>query len=114
MMEDCLFCKIIDKKIPATILYEDEDMMIIKDIEPKAKNHFLLLPKSHFASVLEMTGEQSELLARCLMKIRDLQEVLSLQGGFRMIVNQGDNAGQTVHHLHMHILSGQQMGWTPA
>lgn len=114
MMQDCLFCKITRHEIPATILYEDDEMMVVKDIDPKAVNHHLLLLKSHFESVLDMTEEQAAMLSRSLMKIRNLVDVLGLEGGFRMVINQGDHAGQTVHHLHVHILSGQPMGWTPA
>ncbi len=111
---DCLFCKIIAGEIPAQKMYEDEDMVIIKDIEPKAKNHFLLLPKEHFKLLSEMTDKQSETLGRCLKKIPALTEKLGLENGYRLIINQGDDAGQTVFHLHVHILSGQRMGWTPA
>lgn len=111
---DCLFCKIIAGEIPAQKMYEDEDMVIIKDIEPKAKNHFLLLPKEHFKLLSEMTDKQSETLGRCLKKIPSLTEKLGLENGYRLIINQGDDAGQTVFHLHVHILSGQRMGWTPA
>ena len=113
-MENCLFCKIIAGEIPSTKVYEDEDMIIIKDIDPKAKNHFLCIPKSHFKLLAEMTGEQSELLRRCFKKIPTLEKELELSGGYRLVINQGDDAGQTVPHLHIHILSGQKMGWQPA
>ncbi len=113
-MEDCLFCKIIAGEIPATKMYEDDDMIIIKDIDPKAKNHYLCIPKSHFKLLSEMTKAQSEMVRRCLVKIPTLEGQLGLEGGYRLVINQGDNAGQSVFHLHIHILSGQKMGWTPA
>ena len=113
-MNNCLFCKIIAGEIPSTKVYEDEDMIIIKDIDPKAKNHFLCIPKSHFKLLAEMTDEQSELLRRCFKKIPTLEKELELSGGYRLVINQGDDAGQSVFHLHIHILSGQKMGWTPA
>ena len=113
-MENCLFCKIIAGDIPATKMYEDADMIIIKDIDPKAKNHFLCIPKSHFKLLAEMTDEQSEQVRKCLKKIPTLQKELGLENGYRLVINQGDDAGQTVFHLHIHILSGQKMGWTPA
>lgn len=113
-MEDCIFCKIIAGEIPSTKMYEDNDMIIIKDIDPKAKNHYLCIPKSHFKLLAEMTEAQSEMVKRCLQKIPTLSNVLGLEGGYRLIINQGDDAGQTVFHLHIHILSGQKMGWTPA
>lgn len=113
-MENCLFCKIIAGEIPAAKMYEDEDMIIIKDIDPKAKNHFLCIPKSHFKLLAEMTDKQAETVKRCLKKIPTLEKELGLTGGYRLVINQGDNAGQSVFHLHIHILSGQKMGWTPA
>ena len=113
-MSDCLFCKIIAGEIPATKMYEDQNMIIIKDIDPKAKNHFLCIPKSHFKLLEEMNDKQSEMVKRCLAKIPTLKSELGLDNGYRLVINQGDDAGQTVFHLHIHILSGQKMGWTPA
>ena len=113
-MENCIFCKIIKGEIPSTKVYEDDDMIIIKDIEPKAKNHFLCIPKSHFKLLEEMNEEQSKLVEQCLKKIPELKKELGLENGYRLVINQGDDAGQTVFHLHIHILSGQKMGWTPA
>ena len=113
-MENCLFCKIIAGEIPATKMYEDDDMIIIKDIDPKAKNHFLCIPKSHFKLLAEMTDAQSEQVRKCLKKIPTLEKELGLENGYRLVINQGDDAGQTVFHLHIHILAGVKMGWTPA
>lgn len=113
-MQDCIFCKIIAGEIPSTKMYEDDDMIIIKDIEPKAKNHFLCIPKNHFKLLSEMNEEQAQLVKRCLQKIPTLEKQLGLKDGYRLVINQGDDAGQTVFHLHIHILSGQKMGWTPA
>ncbi|MBR5388263.1 MAG: histidine triad nucleotide-binding protein [Clostridia bacterium] len=113
-MDDCIFCKIIKGDIPSSKVYEDDDMVIFKDIDPKAKNHFLCVPKSHFKLLSEMDGKQAEMLLKCFKKIPELKEELGLQNGYRLVINQGDDAGQTVFHLHIHILSGQKMGWTPA
>ena len=113
-MNDCLFCKIIAGEIPSAKMYEDDDMIIIKDIEPKAVHHYLCIPKTHFKLLAEMTDKQSEILKRCLKKIPTLEKELHLEGGYRLVINQGDDAGQSVFHLHIHILSGQKMGWTPA
>ena len=101
---DCLFCKIIAGDIPATRVYEDENMLIIKDIDPKAKNHFLCIPKSHFKLLADMTDEQSEMLKECFKKIPTLTKELGLENGYRLVINQGDDAGQTVFHLHIHSL----------
>ena len=111
---DCLFCKMIAGEIPVNKVYEDQDMIIIRDIDPKAKNHFLCIPKSHFKLLAEMNEEQSLMVKRCLQKIPTLKNELELENGYRLVINQGDDAGQTVFHLHIHILSGQKMGWTPA
>ncbi len=113
-MEDCLFCKFINGEIPVNKLYEDENMIIIRDIAPMAKNHYLLIIKSHFKYLAEMTENDSEMLRKCLKKLPSLKEELGLEDGYRLVINQGDDAGQTVPHLHVHILCGQKMGWTPA
>ena len=113
-MKDCLFCKMISGEIPVNKVYEDQDMIIIRDIDPKAKNHFLCIPKSHFKLLAEMTDADADMVKRCLKKIPTLEDKLELGGGYRLVINQGDDAGQSVFHLHIHILSGQIMGWTPA
>ena len=81
-MENCLFCKIIAGEIPATKMYEDDDMIIIKDIDPKAKNHFLCIPKSHFKLLAEMTEEQSEMVRKCLKKIPTLEKLFYINTVF--------------------------------
>ena len=113
-MEDCLFCKFADGEIPVNKVYEDEDFVIIRDINPQAKNHFLAIPKRHFKYLAEMTEDDAALVARMLKKIPTLEKELELSGGYRLVINQGDDAGQAVPHLHIHILSGQKMGWQPA
>lgn len=113
-MEDCLFCKFANGEIPVNKVFENEDFVIIRDINPQAKNHFLAIPKKHFKYLAEMTEEDSELVGRILKTIPTLEDLLELKNGYRLIINQGDDAGQTVPHLHIHILSGQKMGWQPA
>ncbi len=110
-MENCIFCKIIKGEIPSPRVYEDDLMIIIRDIEPVAKNHFLMIPKKHYPLLECMTEEDAANLAKCFMKLKDLKAELELEDGFRVIINQKDNAGQTVPHLHVHILSGQKLGW---
>ncbi|MCQ2399334.1 MAG: HIT domain-containing protein [Clostridia bacterium] len=107
-MEDCLFCKIIAGDIPSKKAYEDEDMYVFADID------YLCVPKTHFKLLSEMTEDQAETLKRCLQKIPALNGVLDLSGGYRLVINQGDDAGQSVHHLHIHILAGKKMQWNPA
>ena len=113
-MEDCLFCKFANGEIPVNKVFENEDFVIIRDINPQAKNHFLAIPKKHFKSLVEMTEEDGELVGRILKTIPALEDLLELKKGYRLVINQGDDAGQTVPHLHIHILSGQKMGWQPA
>lgn len=113
-MEDCLFCKFANGEIPVNKVFENEDFVIIRDINPQAKNHFLAIPKKHFKYLAEMTKEDGELVGRILKTIPTLEDLLGLKNGYRLVINQGDDAGQTVPHLHIHILSGQKMGWQPA
>lgn len=113
-MEDCLFCKFANGEIPVNKVFENEDFVIIRDINPQAKNHFLAIPKKHFKYLAEMTKEDGELVGRILKTIPALEDLLELKNGYRLVINQGDDAGQTVPHLHIHILSGQKMGWQPA
>ena len=111
---DCLFCKFISGEIPVNKLYEDENMIIIRDIAPQAKNHYLLIVKSHFKYLAEMTSDDAIMLKNALEKLPKLTDLLGLEDGYRLVINQGDDAGQTVPHHHVHILSGQKMGWNPA
>lgn len=108
-MNDCIFCKISRGEIPSEKLYEDEALFIIKDVEPKAKLHYLCIPKEHFALLSEMDDGRAEVLKRCFRKISELQKTLGLEDGYRLIVNQGENGGQSVHHLHIHILGGEPL-----
>ena len=109
-MNDCIFCKIASGVIPSPKLYEDDKIFIIKDIEPKAKLHYLCIPKIHFALLTEMDEVKAELVKHCFQVIPTLEEQLGLQEGYRMIINQGKNGGQTVPHLHIHLLGGEVLG----
>ena len=108
-MSDCLFCKFAGGEIPVNKVFENEDFIIIRDIEPKAKNHFLAIPKKHFKYLAEMTEEDSAMLGRILATIPTLSDILELDGGYRLVINQGDDAGQTVNHLHIHLLGGEKL-----
>lgn len=108
-MENCIFCKIVRGEIPSPRLYEDEEMIVIRDIEPKAKLHFLCIPKTHFARLNEMDEEKSSLLGRCFEKIAKLEKTLGLEDGYRVIINQGENGRQAVQHLHVHLLGGEKL-----
>lgn len=110
-MNDCVFCKIIAGEIPSTKVYEDDEILIFKDIAPVAKIHLLCVPKEHFAYLSEADGKRAALLGRTLEKIGKLHKTLGLEEGYRLVINQGENAGQTVHHLHIHILGGETLPW---
>ena len=108
-MENCIFCKIVKGDIPSPRLYEDEQMIIIRDIEPKAKLHYLCIPKQHFALLSEMNEARAEIVKHIFSVIPTLEEQLGLQGGYRVIINQGEDGGQVVKHLHIHLLGGEKL-----
>ena len=105
----CVFCKIIKGEIPSDKLYEDENVIIIKDINPEAKIHLLMIPKEHFANIAEMNEKQSIAMAAAFRKLATLTDDLGLKDGFRLISNKGKDACQSVEHLHIHILGGEQL-----
>ena len=108
-MENCLFCKIVREEIPSTKVYEDDNMIIIKDIAPQAPVHLLLIPKEHYANIIEMSEEQALILAKCVKKLSTLTDTLGLAEGFRLVSNKGANGCQSVDHLHIHILGGHKL-----
>ena len=103
-MDNCIFCKIVKGDIPSAKVYEDEDMIIIKDLNPQAPVHLLLIPKEHYANIVEMSDAQAQTLAKCLKKLATLTDKLGLQNGFRLVSNKGEDGCQSVGHLHIHIL----------
>ena len=109
-MADCLFCKIAAGEIPSTKVYEDEAVLAFRDINPQAPVHILVIPKNHIASAADITAENAADAARCLQAIAVIAKQEGLESGFRVISNCGADAGQTVHHLHFHILAGTNMG----
>jgi|AntRauTorcE11897_2_1112592.scaffolds.fasta_scaffold00001_227 histidine triad (HIT) family protein len=113
-MKDCIFCKIINGEVEAKKLYEDKNMIIIEDINKKSKYHYLLIPKKHYSLIEDANFMDRIALGASLTKIPKLKEELKLQNGYRLIINQGEDAGQEVKHLHIHILAGQKMDWNPA
>ena len=106
---DCLFCKIIAGDIPSTKVYEDEFVYAFRDINPQAPTHILVIPKMHIASVAELTPENSNVVAHIFEVIPKIAEAEGLTGGYRVVSNCGADAGQTVFHLHFHILGGKEL-----
>lgn len=108
-MTNCIFCKILNDEISSKRLYEDENMIIINDINPKAKLHYLAVVKFHCALLSDLTEAQAVLMGKCLKKIGGLALSLGLGAGYRTIINQGEDGGQTISHLHIHILGGERL-----
>ena len=106
-MSDCQFCKIIAGDIPSTKVYEDETVYAFRDIAPQAPTHILVIPKAHLASVNQVTAENSGVVAHIFEVIPKIAAAEGLTGGYRVVSNCGSDAGQTVHHLHFHILGGK-------
>ena len=113
MSNDCLFCKIAGKKIPAKVVYEDEDVFAFEDINPQAPVHLLVCPKKHFESLDHASPEDLMVVGKVAMVAAQLARERNLQPGYRTVMNTGRGAGQTVFHLHMHLLGGRTFGWPP-
>jgi len=111
-MSDCVFCKIVAGSIPSTKVYEDESCLAFRDLEPKAPTHILVIPKQHIQSADAVTAENSALVAHIFTVIAQQCKKLGLDS-YRVVSNIGDQAGQTVPHLHFHVLSGRDMTWPP-
>ena len=111
---DCLFCKIIAGEIPSQKVYEDETVCAFRDIAPQAPTHILVIPKAHFASVNEVTTENSGVVAHIFEVIPQIAAAEGLVNGYRVVSNCGPDAGQTVGHLHFHILGGRELALTMA
>ena len=112
-MSDCLFCKIVAGDIPAEKLYEDDDVLVFKDIAPQAPVHFLVIPKKHIVDPSSVTEEDEKLVGKLMRVGTQVAEEQGVGDGFRIVFNNGAKAGQTVFHIHMHILGGRSMQWPP-
>lgn len=108
---DCLFCKIVDGEIPSTKVYEDEFVYCFKDIAPIAPIHYLIIPKVHITCAADINEENSEIVAHIFEAASKIAKTENIANGFRIITNCGDDAGQTVKHLHFHLIAGVKMGW---
>ena len=108
-MENCLFCKIIAGVIPSTKVYEDETVLAFRDIAPQAPTHILVIPKEHISGMSAVCAENAATVAHCLVVAAQVAKAEGLENGYRIVSNCGDDAGQTVHHLHFHILGGRKL-----
>jgi histidine triad (HIT) family protein len=110
---DCLFCKISSGTIPVTRLFENDHVLAFPDINPQAPVHILIIPKQHFGSLVHTTPSEAELLGQLLNAATEVAQQQHLDTGFRIIINTGPDGGQTVDHLHLHLLGGRHMHWPP-
>ncbi|MDR3292681.1 MAG: histidine triad nucleotide-binding protein [Clostridiales bacterium] len=106
---NCIFCKIAAGEIPSQKLYEDDKFFVIRDINPKKKIHLLLIPKEHYADITSLTESTASDLGTILKTLKEIAPILGIEDGFRLVVNRGALAGQTVFHLHIHVLGGEEM-----
>ncbi len=113
-MENCLFCRIIERKIPAKIVFEDDLVVVIEDIAPVAPLHLLIIPKKHIVNSLDLHDDDAELLSRIFqVATRLARENAVAESGFRIVINNNEDAGQSVFHLHFHLMAGRRFHWPP-
>ncbi len=112
-MTDCLFCRILRNEIPAKKIYEDEHSFAFEDINPQAPTHVLIIPKRHVRGLKEATPEDAELIGRCHLAAAHIARQRGLEDGYRTVLNVGPQAGQSVFHLHVHLLGGRSLHWPP-
>lgn len=111
---DCLFCRIVRGEIPSTKVYEDDDLYAFRDIDPKAPTHILLVPKGHHSSVNALDESSAAVVAKAYVVLKQLAEAEGIaQSGYRIVVNTGKDGGQSVDHLHFHLLGGRSLSWPP-
>lgn len=113
-MSDCLFCKIVNKEIPANIVYEDDKILAFHDLGPVAPVHILVIPKVHIDSLNMVNENNSDTIGYLMSKVKDIAKELGInKSGYRIISNTGEEGGQTVGHIHFHLVGGRQMKWPP-
>lgn len=109
----CVFCEIVKGNLNSDKIYEDEEILVFKDLEPQAPVHFLIIPKKHIGSVLELSEEDSKIVSKIFYRIKKIAEQLDLKDGFRVVNNCGEDGGQSVPHIHFHVLGKRKMNWPP-
>lgn len=110
---DCLFCRIVSGEIPSDRVHEDDEVICFRDIAPRAPTHVLVIPRRHVPDAHSLTDADAGLLASCFSALRRVADAEGLAGGYRIVTNVGPDSGQTVYHLHFHLLGGRSMGWPP-
>jgi histidine triad (HIT) family protein len=112
-MSDCLFCEIAAGNIPADIVVEDEFVVAFRDIDPQAPTHVLVVPREHHNNVADLTRDNPELAARVLGVAAEVAQLETLEKGYRVVTNVGSDGGQSVNHVHFHVLGGRELAWPP-
>lgn len=113
-MDDCLFCRLVAGEIPTTTVYEDDDVLAFEDIHPKAPVHILIIPKTHISTINDIGPEQEVIIGRLYSTAAKLAAEMGFaEEGYRVVMNCNRDAGQTVYHIHLHLLAGRAMGWPP-
>lgn len=113
-MENCIFCKIVKGEIPSDKVYEDEKVLAFKDINPEAPVHVLIIPKNHIGSINELTEENRDIISHIFITAKNIAQKLGIaDNGYRVVTNCGEDGGQTVGHIHFHLLGGRTLKWPP-
>lgn len=112
-MDECLFCKIVQGKIPAKKVYEDEQTFAFEDIDPKAPTHVLVVPKKHIVGLKEAGEAEAEIIGRCHLTAAKIARDRKIEDGYRTVLNVGPKSGQSVFHLHVHLIGGRDLRWPP-
>ena len=113
-MDDCLFCKMVSREIPSKIVFENDSVMAFRDIDPKAPTHILVIPKKHIQSINELGPDDQSLAGEILLAAKTIAKAEGIEpSGFRTVFNTNDDGGQTVFHIHMHVLGGRRLSWPP-
>ena len=110
---DCVFCKIVNNEVPSDKIYEDEQVLAFNDTNPQAPVHFLVIPKKHIENIREVSKDDLQIVSHIFDVIQNISSKLNLNDGMRIVNNCGENGGQTVNHLHFHVLAGRALGWPP-
>lgn len=112
-MSNCIFCKIANQEIPATVVYEDNKIICFHDLEPQAPVHVLIIPKQHIASLSDVNEADKDLLGHLMLKVKEIANILKLDNGYRLVNNCGEDGMQTVQHVHFHLLGKRKLTWPP-
>ena len=112
-MPDCIFCRIIRGEIPSKRVYEDEHTFAFEDLDPQGPTHVLVIPKKHIAGLKEASADDAEVLGRCHLAAAQIARERNIESGYRTVLNVGPGAGQSVFHLHVHLIGGRKLSWPP-